>query len=454
MVISVITFSASFEQVQAPSVDFAVLRNVSNSVGDSFSQQIATSGNNVYLVWYEETQGSFDIFFTRSIDAGFSFPLIGASNLSNTPGRSFNPEIEISGSNVYVVWEDDSPGNFDIFFTMSADNGVSFTNTINLSNTPGISAAPQIAISGNNVYVVWSDDTAGNSGIFFAKSSDNGVSFDKAVNISASLGVSGIFGLTSIVASVDNVFLSWSKEIPGKNVATIPGSEDGDTILENNEIFFTKSSDNGATFGPLINLSNTEGRSVGQQMAVSSNNVHVVWYEEDQLARNGVILRTSNDNGSTFGPAVVLTNNAGTSYDPVVAASANNVYVTWFDSSLGNVALAMRVSNDNGASFARAVVLTNNAGSSFDKQIMAVSGSNVFVAWDGADLSGIYLRKSNDNGATFGSAVKISEPSSSTTAGSPRLAIAGNNVHAVWNEGLLVDSETVQNRDIVYKKIE
>ncbi|MGH9922514.1 MAG: sialidase family protein [Nitrososphaerales archaeon] len=457
-IVMTVVFLASFQQVQAPAngLDLAALRNLSSSSGHPTGQQIAVSGNNVYVVWYEETQGSFDVFLSRSIDAGVSFPLTGASNLSNTPGYSINPEIAVSGSNLYVVWEDDSLGNFDIFFTRSADTGISFDSTINLSNTLGISAAPQIAVSGNNVYVVWSDDTPENSGIFFTKSNNGGASFDKPVNLSASLGVSGNFGLTRIIASGDNVYLSWSEEIEGKKVATLPGSIEGDggTILGNEEIFLTTSNDNGATFGPVINLSNTEGRSTGQQIAVSGNNVYVVWYEEDQLARIGIILRTSNDNGATFGSPVVLTNNAGTSFDPLVTASANNVYVIWFDSSLGNFALALRVSNDNGASFARAVVLTGNAGSSFDKQIMAVSGFNVFVAWDGADLSGIYLRKSNDNGASFSPAVKISEPSSITAAGSPRLAVAGNNVHAVWNEGLLVDSEIIQNRELIYKKIE
>ena len=48
-------------------------------------------------------------------------------------------------------------GNFDIFFAASNNNGKSFGIPINLSNNPGFSLNPQIATSGNNVYVTWED---------------------------------------------------------------------------------------------------------------------------------------------------------------------------------------------------------------------------------------------------------------------------------------------------------
>ena len=46
-------------------------------------------------------------------------------NLSYNNGSSFNPQLVATGdSNVYVVWEDDTPGNSDIFFSRSTDGGV------------------------------------------------------------------------------------------------------------------------------------------------------------------------------------------------------------------------------------------------------------------------------------------------------------------------------------------
>ena len=94
--------------------------------------------------------------------------------MSNNTGNSFNPQIATSGNNVYVTWYDATPGNNDIFFAASNNNGTSFGTPINISNNTGSSFNPQIATSGNNVYVTWQDDTPGNFDIFFAASNNNG----------------------------------------------------------------------------------------------------------------------------------------------------------------------------------------------------------------------------------------------------------------------------------------
>jgi hypothetical protein len=72
------------------------------------------SGNNVYVTWTDDTPGNPEIFFKRSTDRGHDFD--GTKNLSNNGGESLHSQIAVSGNNVYVVWEDNTPGNFDIFF--------------------------------------------------------------------------------------------------------------------------------------------------------------------------------------------------------------------------------------------------------------------------------------------------------------------------------------------------
>ena len=116
--------------------------------------------------------------------------LVHPINLSNNTGNSVNPQIATSGNNVYVTWHDDTPaGNSDIFFAVSNNNGTSFGNPINLSNNAGVSSFPQIAAIGNNVYVTWHDNTpAGNFDILFASSNNNGTSFGTPINLSNNIG--------------------------------------------------------------------------------------------------------------------------------------------------------------------------------------------------------------------------------------------------------------------------
>jgi hypothetical protein len=57
---------------------------------------------------------------------------------------------------VYVTW---TSGGEDILFKRSNNEDASFGSTKNLSNNPGKSEVPRIGASGNNVYVIWMDDT-------------------------------------------------------------------------------------------------------------------------------------------------------------------------------------------------------------------------------------------------------------------------------------------------------
>src|SRR5215212_7323683 len=138
--------------------------NISQDNSTSEFPQIAASGNKVYVVWEEEdegTNGKKEIFFTSSLDGGITFGSI--KNLSETNGTSEFPQIAASGNKVYVVWEEEDEGTNgkkEIYLRPSSDDGSSFKLIRNISRTlTGTSQFPQIAASGNNVYVVWVDDT-------------------------------------------------------------------------------------------------------------------------------------------------------------------------------------------------------------------------------------------------------------------------------------------------------
>jgi hypothetical protein len=65
-------------------------------------------------------------------------------------------------------------------------------------------------------------------------------------------------------------------------------------------------------FGEKMNLSNsTNAQSQDVQIAASGNNVYVSWWERNATS-NEPVLRVSNDNGKTFGEKIMLSNNATT----------------------------------------------------------------------------------------------------------------------------------------------
>lgn len=159
---------------------------MSNNTGVSQFPQIAAIGNNVFVTWEDSTIGNDDIFFAASNNNGTSFgtPII----LSNVTRFEF-PQIAASGNNVYVTWQDSSTPR-ESLFAVSNNNGMSFGTPINLSNNLSNNAAfslLRIAASGsNNVYVTWQDNTPGNF-IFLIT---NTQPFGTAVNISNNPGTS------------------------------------------------------------------------------------------------------------------------------------------------------------------------------------------------------------------------------------------------------------------------
>ena len=128
----------------------------------------------------------FVILVLGSILTSFSLPVfaerIPAVNLSNSTGESTRVQLFVQGQNVYAVWTDDTPGNSDVFFTKSENIGASFETPLNLSNNNGSSAFPRLVVSEPNVYVVWYDYSPGQSDIFFGQSNDTGKSFN-VINI-------------------------------------------------------------------------------------------------------------------------------------------------------------------------------------------------------------------------------------------------------------------------------
>jgi hypothetical protein len=78
-------------------------------------------------------------------------------NLSSNSGSSVDPAIAVSGDNVYVAWSDKTPGNTEIIFRASTDGGETFTakSKGRLSNTDSASITPRVASNGDSVYVIW-----------------------------------------------------------------------------------------------------------------------------------------------------------------------------------------------------------------------------------------------------------------------------------------------------------
>ena len=72
--------------------------------------------------------------------------------------RLLLPEVSPVESNIFLIWQDNSTGNEEIFLRKSTNGGITFGNKTNISNNTGFSTSPQIESFGNNTFVIWQDN--------------------------------------------------------------------------------------------------------------------------------------------------------------------------------------------------------------------------------------------------------------------------------------------------------
>jgi hypothetical protein len=211
----------------------------------------------------------------------------------------------------------------------------------------------------------------------------------------------------SIAASGDNIYLTW-----------------WDNKTGNNEVFFAASNDGGKTFDKEINLSNAKGGSADSQISAQGNNAYVTWWD-NKTGDWQVFSKASNDNGKTFGDAVLLKSIGNSpvktlkappsntiSVDTIVSASANNEYVVWWDNTTGNWEISFAKSSDGGKTFDSSINISNSSDARSVGVRMAAEGNNVYIAWIDIDRNTgqkqVLFRASRDNGQTFQKPIVVS----------------------------------------------
>jgi hypothetical protein len=350
-------------------VVFQNATNLTNNPMDSVYGQVAAWNNNVYMLWQDSVSpGStnYDIFIKSSNDNGTTFG--SPVNLSDNSGFSEHPQIAAYDNNVYAIWADDTSGNREVLFTRSEDNSTSFEKIKNLSNNTSDSFNQEIAVFGDNVYVVWLDQGEGdNTNILLKASADGGATFGRTVNISSNANQETF---PKVAAYEGSVYVAWNM---------LPENTDE---IDNSGLFFVRSLDAGNTFDNIIKL-NREHTFGELQIAAFDETVYVVSGGLHTLDVYDIFFTKSIDGGRSFSEPVTIDENPSFA-DPL------NVEVGAYDEQFSYIAAQASVSESNeeilllemtGNNSTRVINLSNNPKISECPSI-AMAGDNIYVVWE------------------------------------------------------------------------
>jgi hypothetical protein len=132
---------------------------------DSLKPAMAIDSNNmIHVVWSEYASGSSEIYYKRSTDGGLTWS--SGQRLTWMPGDSSQPAITVdSGNGIHVVWSDNTGGNSEVYYKKSTNGGLTWSSAARLTWTPGNSSYPVIATSPTSrIHVVWQDSVFSSDG--------------------------------------------------------------------------------------------------------------------------------------------------------------------------------------------------------------------------------------------------------------------------------------------------
>lgn len=372
---------------------FSAPAQVSADMTATGEPQVAVAPNNsIYTVWSDQASActasgcSKDVFFSRSVSgSAFSTPV----NLSNS-GNASNPQLAIgTDGGINIAWT----GGSALDFTHSTDGGSTFSSPLNIAGVTNPSLAftaagyhSLVVDASGNINVVWSDTNS--SQIYFARSTNAGVSFSSPLNISNYS--SGAFSPT-LAVDARGIGVVWQGSVAGHNPY---------------DLFFTRSTDGGASFSVAKDISNAPAGAYFDQIGIEpSGSIDVAWNSNCpspsfcKMVSSDVFFARSTDGGATFSTPAQITNTQG-------QAAISRVLVAIDASGDVNLAWPEVASGSNTAFFSRM-----NAGSSsfssprqiataFPAAMAVDAGGNIDVAAASTD---VYVLRSTDAGATFAS---------------------------------------------------
>jgi Neuraminidase (sialidase) len=354
------------------------LKRLTWNSGYSSNPAIVTDSNNyIHVVWDDNTPGNNEIFYKQSTDGGANWS--APKRLSWTAGTSSVPVIAVDSNNhIHVVWSDsivvwseENPGNGEIFYKKSTDGGANWS-TKRLTWTSGSSSSPAIDLDSNNhIHIIFFDDTPGNLEIFHKKSTDGGTNWSAPKRLTWNTGNS--YSPTIAVDSNNHIHAAWMDETPG-----------------NFEIFYKQSTDGGANWSAPKRLTWNTSSSGSPAIAFDSNNyIHVV-LQNDTYVEAEIFYKRSTDGGANWSTKR-LTWNSGSSTSPDITIDSNNhIHVVWDDSTpavyQGNYEIFYKQSTDGGTNWSAPKRLTWNLGPgwnpSWDPAIAQDNNNSIHVVWE------------------------------------------------------------------------
>jgi parallel beta-helix repeat protein len=366
-----------------------------------------------YAVWSDNRSGNYEIYVLRHTAAGGWQELAGSGSnggISKTVGASRRPAVTLDASgNPIVVWTEFSGSASDIRamkYDPTANGGQGGWAALEFPgvgvSATGLADNAQIVMVGSAPVVAWLDRTGGNTNVYVkrwtgAQWAAYGANAASGNGVSASTG-NNVVDVT-LATDGTKVAVGWTQTVGG-----------------NKEIYVAENATGaGGTWAALAGsmssggVSNTVGASEAASLAYYGGGMFVAWQETISGAPTQIY--AARYSGSAWAPAGAgsntgggVSNNAGRSTRPRLAASSAGLHLVWLDdrvaSQTGNT-VALYAKKWTGSAFLEELPgdasgrgISTTGGAAQAAAISVDAAGHPFVAWSDTTpgQSEIYVR--------------------------------------------------------------
>jgi hypothetical protein len=285
------------------------------------------SSGHVHVVWSDYATDNWEIIYTKSTNGGATWT--ASQRLTWTSGYSDKPFIMADSSdNLHLVWQDYPPGNPEIYYKKSTNGGGSWTTAQRLTSNSGESTNSSLSVgSMGNPHVFWNDNTPGNFEIYHKKSANGGSTWSANQRLTWTSG--GSYVPLAAVDSSGYLHLVFH-----------------DYTLGPAQINYKKSTNGGAAWSANQRLTWTSGGSYEPKIKVdSSNHLHLIW-KYYISGENNIYYKKSPDGGATWTTGQRLTWTGGSSESQACACDASDyLHLVWVEYAPGNAEIYYRKGN-------------------------------------------------------------------------------------------------------------
>lgn len=386
---------------------------------------IAADANGIYVAW----NGEGDLFFSMSDDDGdtWSSPVI----VNEGNSAELSPSIASDGTNVYIAWRGSIDLIRDIYFDWTPISSIDFSQADMVVNSDGTGAwqsHPSLATDGTNVYVVWEDGRSGYNSIYFD------MTFILAMDFSGTDTLVGDNtgrwqGEPAVTTDGSNVYVVWSD----------------DRADSENQIYFDYSPIGTIDFGGTdTQVSNDQFNQYNQHnpsIATDGVSIFVAW-QDHQGNSWDIFFDNSTIGDIDFSGTDIVVDYAGSddTYDPSVMVFGSNVSIIWSDRRKSpDHSIYYDSSPIADLDFSGEDVKINEVNISYRPNPAACAyGGTVFLVWQDTKQgnSDIYFSRSTDGINWLTPEVIIYDPGlPPTNQENPKIVCDDNkNLFAVWED--------------------